>query len=98
MALTKFSAATTSHGYPGPIPWSHVISENGLFAMFEFPSSQSISQTRESARFKIVNDPDVLVKYSRAIEDVTHFGRKISISMHLVRRRGGQLRRLLLEA
>ncbi|KAK5946066.1 hypothetical protein PMZ80_000205 [Knufia obscura] len=60
MALTKFSAATTSNGYPGPIPWTHIISENGLFAMFEIPSSQNMSQTSESARFKIINDPEVL--------------------------------------
>jgi len=61
MALTKFSAATTSSGYSGPIPWSHIISENGLSAMFEFPSSDTISQFSESARFKIINDPEVLV-------------------------------------
>jgi len=66
--------------------------------MFEFPSCQSISQTRESARFKIVNDPEVLVKFGRTIEDVTHFCRRISISMHLARRPDEHPRRLLLGA
>jgi len=61
MALTKFSAATTSSKYSGPIPWSHVISENSLFTVFEFPSSGTMSQASGSARFKIINDPEVLV-------------------------------------
>jgi len=61
MALTKFSSATTSQGYPGPIPWTHIISETGLFAVFEFPASQTMSQGSGSARFKIVSEPEILV-------------------------------------
>lgn len=60
MALTKFSSATTSQGYPGPIPWTHIISETGLFAVFEFPVPQTMSQGSGSARFKIINEPEIL--------------------------------------
>ncbi|KAK5089713.1 hypothetical protein LTR70_007551 [Exophiala xenobiotica] len=68
MALSKFSSATTSQGYPGPIPWTHIIRETGLFAIFEFPASQSVSQGSESTRFKIVNEPEILVECVRRFQ------------------------------
>lgn len=98
MPLMKFSAATTSHGYSGPIPWTHIISENGLFAMFEFSSSQNMSQATESARFKVVNDPEVLARCCAHIfRTSTNHGRRISTLMHSATKLGEQLRRLQLE-
>ena len=62
MALTKFSAATTTNGYRGPIPWTHIMNDSGLLAVFEFHTSQSQTiSNSQSARFKVVNDPETLV-------------------------------------
>lgn len=62
MPLSKFSSATTSHGYGGPIPWTHLTSENALYATFETPPPGSYStMVPYLYRFKVSNNPDVLV-------------------------------------
>ena len=61
MSLTKFSSATSSNGSNGPIPWSHLTSEDSLFASFEVSTDTVADSCSESYRFRVVNHPDVLV-------------------------------------
>lgn len=65
LPLAKFSFATTSQGYRAPIPWTHLISENNLVAIFELTPSQNSrgSQTLRH-RFKIINGQEILVQYA----------------------------------
>lgn len=61
LAVKKFSSATTSDGYPGRIPWSHLTGD-ALFASFSVASSQSNSGTiTHDYRFKVVDEPQILV-------------------------------------
>lgn len=63
MRLTKFSFATTSEVYHGPIPWQHLTSEWPLSAIFELSVSQdTIPKSSEGPRFRILNDRNVLVR------------------------------------
>lgn len=62
LPLTKFSSATTSRGYGGPIPWSHLTDEDTLFATFECPSPGDVlAGVSHTYRFQVLNEPEVLV-------------------------------------
>jgi len=62
MALTKFSAATTSNGYNGPIPWTHIMNEPSLSVSFDVYESRSFSQSLlHFQRLKVSHAVEVLV-------------------------------------
>lgn len=82
LALSKFSYATTSYGYNGPIPWTHLMTDTGLFVLFEifqrYKSSQASSQANS---FKIIHDPEVLVSTRDPDWESVNMRRKISTWM-----------------
>lgn len=62
MALQKFSHATVVQNSVGPLPWNHIVSHGDIFALFEtIKMIDADSTMRDSKRFKIVQDPDVMV-------------------------------------
>lgn len=62
LPLAKFSFATTSRGYTAPIPWTHLISDNNLIALFELSLSQDLQGSQApNHRFKILNGQQLLV-------------------------------------
>lgn len=64
MALTKFSAATTSNGYNGPIPWTHIMNEPGLLVKFDVYEPESFSQASSHFQRLIIScEPEVLVSW-----------------------------------
>lgn len=67
VALAKFSFATTSYDYTRPLPWTHLLSDNGLLAIFELSSSQiSVSSQTQNHRFKILNHSELLVRIEQS--------------------------------
>lgn len=77
--LSKFSYATTSQGYNGPIPWTHLMSDTGLFAVFEASSTQDTSQGSPSVNtFKVLHEPQILVSHLCVAEVRTDMCRRTS--------------------
>lgn len=60
MALTKYSYAIVSLGYPGPIPWVHI--QLNCFALFEPFSSQMSQSSEQSCKFKVLQHLSTLVR------------------------------------
>lgn len=62
LALQKFSHATVLQNSVGPLPWNHIVSHGDIFALFEtIRVVQADGTMRDSKRFKIVQDPNVMV-------------------------------------
>lgn len=62
LPLQKFSTAIVPRNSVGPLPWTHLPSHGNLFAIFDTVRTvRSDGRTTDSKRFKILQDPDVLV-------------------------------------
>lgn len=62
LPLAKLSYATVIIDSTGPIPWTHLVSQGDIFAVFETVRTlDSDGATRDSKRFKIVQDPNIMV-------------------------------------
>lgn len=81
LTLAKFSFATTSYEYALPLPWTHLMSENNLLAIFELCSSQiSVGSQIQNHRFKILNNSEILVRNIWSEDVITDIIRRISTS------------------
>lgn len=62
LSLQKFSHATVVQNSVGPLPWNHIVSHGDIFALFETVRTLDADGTmRDCKRFKIVQDPNVMV-------------------------------------
>lgn len=62
LPLAKFSYATVHGESKIPIPWFHISRSDNLFAIFESQRVEDTrGQTRDAKKFKVINDPEVLV-------------------------------------
>lgn len=62
LPLTKFSYATVSNEHIVPIPWIHLSSKTGLFALFETsPTQLEDGQLEDRPKLKVLRDPEVMV-------------------------------------
>lgn len=62
LPLNKFSYATVSSEHIAPIPWIHLSSKNGLFAIFETsPTQLENAQLEDRPKLKVLKDPEVMV-------------------------------------
>lgn len=62
LSLQKFSHATVVQNSVGPLPWNHIVSHGDIFALFETVRTLNADgTTTDSKRFKIVQDPNVMV-------------------------------------
>ena len=64
LSLSKFSYATVSNDSIVPIPWIHLSSKTGLFAIFESNATHlEDGQITNRKRLKIIRDPEVMVRF-----------------------------------
>jgi hypothetical protein len=61
LSLQKYSFATVNQNSVGPLPWQHRVSHGNLFLSFETNRIVENGVTRDSRRFKILQDPDTMV-------------------------------------
>ena len=67
LPLLKFSYATVSNESVMPIPWIHLSSKTGLFAIFESTESTlDDGQIRVRKKFKVTNDPEIMVRWPKS--------------------------------
>ncbi|KAK5050623.1 hypothetical protein LTR84_003905 [Exophiala bonariae] len=61
LPLNKFSYATVSSEHIAPIPWIHLSSKSGLFAIFEAsPTQLENGQLENRQKLKVLRDPEVM--------------------------------------
>jgi hypothetical protein len=64
LPLSKFSHATVHGESIAPIPWFHIGKSDNLLAVFEFLRvEESRGQVKDVKKFKVLYDPEVLVRY-----------------------------------
>jgi hypothetical protein len=62
LPLVKLSQALVVQNSNGPLPWTHLLSQGDLFAVFETTRTlNSDGSTTDSRRFKVLQDPNIIV-------------------------------------